>query len=365
MKLRLRTFEPPALSLYLRVHPGPERQREYVLRARAALERLEVPDRVRRKALRVVDADRRAGTLILFASETDLEVIPLSAELPLGDAASGEVEAHWGEPYLAPLLLALGGRWRYGVIHLDDRFARLFEVFLEEIELCSGFSRAQEGSAGSWQPGATSHRIDARGRDAAARDRGERHRDEIRQSFYREVGRQIRSALAGRGIEVVIVVGPDKDVSDFLSAVPDELTRRTTARLPALSRSDAGPAQLLEHVAETIRADEEHRSDALLDEARERGVCGADASLAALQEGRLATLLVAWDLDQRLRASAATGRLQPESVEDADSGGPTVPPRLALPHLAWRYSTDVVFVDGAPGSRLLDELGGIAGLTRW
>ncbi len=365
MKLRLRTFEGPVLSLYMRVHPGPERQREYNLRARAAIEPLGVPDSVVRKVLRVVESDRRAGTLTIFASDSDLEVIPLSAELPLGDTSIGEVEAHWGEPYLAPLLLALEGRGRYGVIHLDDRVVRLFEVFLDEIELRNAFSRAPELTAGQPGDSAPARRAEARGRDSATRDRGERQRDESRQGFYREVGRQIRATLTHRSIDAVVLVGPDKHAADFLAVVPPEVSRRTNARLPALSRSDPSPAQVLEHVEPVIRGAEEKRSDELLDEARERGVCGADAALDALQEGRLATLLVAWDLDRRLLSSAATGRIQSESAMASPALAEEIAPRLALPSLAWRYSTEVVFVDGVPGARLREELGGMAGLTRW
>lgn len=97
----------PLLSLHLGVNPAnPDNSgKAYVLRAREALERLEVPPALSKKVLeRLQHYIPQGRTRALFVAEDLFEDYHLQVELPLLEPRAG-VEAHWGPPYC----LTLGG----------------------------------------------------------------------------------------------------------------------------------------------------------------------------------------------------------------------------------------------------------------
>jgi peptide subunit release factor 1 (eRF1) len=111
----------------------------------------------------------------------------------------------------------------------------------------------------------------------------------------------------------------------------------------------------------------EHQG-ALLDRIRESGVWGMQQTLSLLQEHRIQTLVVPWNLDQRVQrdqdgrvsvAGPADRELEPgETSED-------VALLEVLPGLVEQSGARLEFVEGANEVRLNDEFGGMAGVTRW
>jgi len=142
--------EGPVLSLYVDVNPAkPENAgRAYALRAKDAIKALEVPGDLSERVLEVLQNQvLEARTAVFFAGEDLFEVLPLQVELPLVnsvktaflDEKAGRylvdgVLAHWGEPFLLPLVYALDEYERYGIVYVDRERWRVFEVFLGEIE---------------------------------------------------------------------------------------------------------------------------------------------------------------------------------------------------------------------------------------
>ena len=80
-----------------------------------------------------------ARTLALFAwvndkNELEVEHFELQVELPVVDVVKGRVEAHFGKPYVLPILYAFDEFGRVGVVHVSSRKWRFYEVFLNEIK---------------------------------------------------------------------------------------------------------------------------------------------------------------------------------------------------------------------------------------
>src|SRR5215212_11324011 len=123
IKERLEGHAGPVLSVYLSVNARyPENQRQaYKTRLKDALGKLEVPEEKGRRVQEEVEElyRPRARTLVFFAAEDGLfERYDLQVDLP---------EAYrFGEPYLAPLVLALDEHEPYGVVLFDAERFRFF-----------------------------------------------------------------------------------------------------------------------------------------------------------------------------------------------------------------------------------------------
>jgi hypothetical protein len=149
IKESLKDLKTPALSLYLDINPAkPDNAgRAYALRAKDAMKALAVPEALGEKVLELLQHEViQAKTLALFADQERLELFPLQVELPLVRAVktafvdektsrllTDGALAHYGEPFLLPLVYALDEYERYGVVYVDQERWRVFEVFLGEI----------------------------------------------------------------------------------------------------------------------------------------------------------------------------------------------------------------------------------------
>ncbi|RTH32009.1 peptide chain release factor 3, partial [Thermus scotoductus] len=150
IKETLAIAEGPILSLYLDINPAkPENaNRAYALRAKDAMKALGVPQDLQDRVLEVLKNQvLEAKTAVFFAKDKLFETLLLQVELPLVSSLKttflGEKEsrfltdgalAHYGEPFLLPLIYALDEYERYGVVYLDQERWRVFEIFLGEIQ---------------------------------------------------------------------------------------------------------------------------------------------------------------------------------------------------------------------------------------
>src|SRR5215213_8945892 len=130
IKERLEGHPGPVLSVYLSVNARyPENQRQgYKTRLKDALGKLEVPEEIGGRVQDEVEEVYRPGarTLVFFAAEDGLfERYGLQVDLP--------ETYHFGEPYLAPLALALDEHEPYGVALFDaERFRFFVSAPMEE-----------------------------------------------------------------------------------------------------------------------------------------------------------------------------------------------------------------------------------------
>jgi peptide subunit release factor 1 (eRF1) len=312
----------------------------------------------------------RARTLVAFAGE-DLDTFfhsyYLHASLP--DVAEGDVLARWGRPFVVPLLQFADGRERYGVVHLDQARFRYFEVSFGEIEelhdafrpLDPGHWRESSEAKVGVAPG-----IPARG--GMGKDRFVRRKDAWTHRFYKEVEQLLERAVSKSGVDHLVVLGPAKYLQDFISVLGAALAEKVVACLPPPANPNASANDILERVAPRIADETAAQARALVDHLADSGERGIEATLEALQEGRLSLVAAVLHLDRTVYVCSESSHV---STTLSDRGRcPGQQRRLELlqellPDLVQRHGARLTYLHGEAGSRLEEELGGLAGLKRW
>ncbi len=367
----------PVLSIYLGVNARyAENQGEaYKVRLKDALGDMNVPEDLAAQVRNSVDGETRprARTLVFFADGDGLfERYELQVDVP---------EAfRFGEPYLAPLVLALDEHEPYGVALLD---AERFRFFVsepmggpsEDGESTGGFFREIDASPGS--PGPRS------GMDQEPQCR--RTEANIHE-WFNELGDLTRKLAFQNGVRHLILAGPKERTSEFRESLPQEIAERVVAEenIP----SEAPEKEFVDRLEAVYERAEKEREMALISEARERGVRGVKDTIEALQEGRVHHLVAAWGLEGEVRWSDADGLIITDITQEESpySGEPTrVRPLMdALLDLASERGSRVELVRGEevvaetptedaeqqrnpqdPASILRGEFEGLAGLLRY
>lgn len=371
--------EGPVLSLYLDVHPSgmDGGMKAVALRAAEAMRGAGLdPDYVGRvKARLTLDHGRPEGrSLVVFAGadpEEAYDAYSLQSRLPFLAATDG-VLAHWGRPLVAPLLFALDQHERYAVVYAAADRVRVFEAFLGQIEEISDHVRSADPE--QWRDyrqarGSPGVGLAVASRGGADVDRFRDRMEEATARLYRNLLPELERRLEEERVDRVIVMGVPGNAAAFKDAMGKSLQERVVATLPPPANPDAPPREWLPFVTDTIAAAEAEHEQKLVDRLREEGVGGVDECLAMLQDGRLHLIVVPWSTsvtvyrgsDGRVAASAEEARaLAPEGGE---------PEALSLieilPELVRSTGTRLELVEGAAEERLVEELGGMAGLRRW
>ncbi|WP_147372607.1 VLRF1 family aeRF1-type release factor, partial [Calidithermus terrae] len=210
----------PVLSLYVDINPANPGNsgKAYLIRAKEAARALEVPGKVLDQALGAMERLPEGRLRAVFAGEDWLEAYDLQTELPL----PGGVEARWGEPYLTPLMYALDEYERYAVVLVDQEKWRLFEVHMGKIEELEGAFRAvatnewrelgEDATAAGGRsagPGAVGHVGRAVG--GSGKDNFNERMGEWTERFFKEMAQHLVEAMRTRGIEQLILMGPDPE----------------------------------------------------------------------------------------------------------------------------------------------------------
>jgi hypothetical protein len=291
LKERLEGHPAPVLSIYLSVNARyPENQGQaYKVRLKDALEEMEVPGELARPVREAVEEEVHPGarTLIFFAAEDGLfERYGLQVDLP---------EAYrFGEPYLAPLVLALDEHEPYGVALFD---AERFRFFV---------SAPMEQPAGG-SHGATSgffKEVDLRpsspyprgGRDYEPTSR----RTEANvHKWYNELGQLTRQLAFQNGVRHIILAGPKERTADFRERLPQEIKDKVVVEqnIP----SEAPEKEFFDRLEAIYERAENERKAGLISRARDEGVRGVKDTIEALQEGRVHHLIALWGLEGEVR----------------------------------------------------------------
>lgn len=381
IRRQIAPHEGPLLSLYLNVNPAEagNQQKASVLRARAALESLNMPEDLRTETLRRLEQDHvipGGRSLVLFAGEDPEELFNvqyLHKELPLLDLDDSEgALARWGEPFVAPLLFAADQFERYAACYVSQELVRVFEVFMGDIrEVWSSerdldtdeWRQKREASASP----AVGKRVTGRGgRDVDAfRDRVEANTER----FYDEVIDQFTSDDLSSDAGRIILLGTPDAVKAFSEALPDQLQDRVVARLPAPGDDGMAAADWLPLVEDAISEAESAHEKKLLDQIREKGSWGLNEVLGLLNNAQVDILVLPWHVGEKIwlaqeNGAAATDSATLESLHPEDT---FVELKLkdALPVLAARSNVRIEFVGDEHADRLRDEFAGIAALRRW
>ena len=352
----------PLLSAYLSVDASiPENQeRAYLVRLREAMDGQNVPEELQLKVRESLESETHPGakTLAIFASEDGFfETYRVQLDLPEA--------ARWGEPYVAPFLLALDEYEPYGVALVDAENFRFFVASpvanpSEEAGDVSGngyreldLSPSTPGPRGGMDQEPISRRTEAN----------------IHQ-FYNELGQLTRDTAFREGVKRLILAGPKERTSEFRGQLPQEIKERVVAE----EQVDLGApeGEILEQL-EAVREQAEHgRKSELLSEIRESGIWGFEETVTALQEeNRVHRLVLLWELESEVRWSDADGMIILDVTQEKSpySGEETRVRSIqdALVDLAAARGARVEFMRGENENTdtLRDEFGGVAGLTRF
>jgi peptide chain release factor subunit 1 len=304
------TPDNPVLSVHLDVDQSQARNlnREFVTVLKTHVRALDqrLPDPARRAfradAVRVerfvADYAPRTTTLVLFADD--------SADL----FWTGEVRStlpttvRWEPtPDVRPLLEAFAAHPRYAVALADKERARVLSVFLGEVEderetLAAAEVRHKKASGTDhWRSQMHFQRQD------------EAH---VRSHLARVVEVLETVARTNSGFEHLVLAGPVEATSELARLLPHPLADRVagTVRLPVDTPADEVRVRTLP-VVETARREADR---ALVDHVLDRGAVGLEATLRALQEGRLGALVHADGFAPRGGECLRCGALLPASA---------------------------------------------------
>src|ERR671917_238728 len=293
LKERLEGHPGPVLSMYLSVNARyPENQGQaYKVRLRDALEEMEVPEELAERVRGAVEDQVHPGarTVVFFAAEDGLlERYDLQLDL---------LEAHrFGEPYLAPLVLALDEHESYGVALVDAEEFRFF--------VSAPIGNPAEGSEGSSsgffrEVGLRPSSPHPRGGGTRDADpAGRKHQSNIHR-FYKEMGELTQKLVNQDNVKNLIIAGPKERTSEFRETLPEPVKEKVVAEENVATNASEG--EIMEQFEAIQERAEREREDGLIEKARENGVRGVKDTVEALQEGRVFHLIALYDLEGEIR----------------------------------------------------------------
>ena len=293
LKERLEGHSGPVLSVYLSVNARyPENQGQaYKVRLRDALEELEVPKEIAERIRGSIDDQVHQGarTVVFFAAEDGLfERYDLQLDLP---------EAYrFGEPYLAPLVLALDEHESYGVALIDAEEFRFF--------VSTPMGNPSEGSGGA--SSGFFREVDLKPSQPYPRGEGTREADPAGRThqsnvyrFHKEMGELTQKLVNQDNVKNLIIAGPKERTSGYRETLPEPVKEKVVAEENVAT--NAPEAEIVEQFEAIQERAEREREDGLIEKARENGVRGVKDTVEALQEGRVFHLIALYDLEGEIR----------------------------------------------------------------
>ncbi len=246
-------------------------------------------------------------------------------------------------PDLAPLLDALDEYERYAVALADREHARLFTVFMGEIE---------EGDELE---------------DSLVR------RDDAHVLHLQRVARRLAELSRRRHFDRLILAGPEEAAHELRRRLPRALASRLVAVTPLAM--DASAKEILEKTLAVERLAERDFEQRLLDELIEqsgpagRAIHGISPTLAALWAREVHTLVAAERTHVEGSECPSCGRLEKGAVERCPACGEKMEPMHDLFHRALtealRQSAKVDVVHGEAARRLIEVGQGLGALLRF
>jgi len=320
-----------------------------------------------------------ARTLALFAwvndkNELEVEHFELQVELPVVDVVKGRVEAHFGKPYVLPILYAFDEFGRVGVVHVSSRKWRFYEVFLNEIK--ESTETFAEITPDEWNEFNEYVEIIESGvlgertfRDRLKfKDKQKAKLQTLSHKLYIRLAQMLEKSVHDLEIDRLILMGNDWQVKLFENYLNKHIRELIVGYAPRPSDAEnPSTKEILERVTPIIREAEEREEKQLIEKAKSPiGVYGLQNVLDALQMGRLQVLILPWDLHARVyKCKDGMIFATREEALEYDSSYEEVELKKEVFYIAADYATRIEFVDGSAEEILYKELEGIAGIMRW
>jgi peptide subunit release factor 1 (eRF1) len=195
-------------------------------------------------------------------------------------------QARWDErPYVRPLLEALDEHERYGVVLTEHGRSRLFSVFMGDIEEhVDAFTSAEV------------RHLTSTGTDHLRSQMQFQRKSEIHALWHLKHAAELLDHLVAQyAFDRLVLAGPEEPVTELARLLPKRLRARVVARihLPFSASAD----QVLKATQDVVERAEREAERRLVEElledagAHRRAVTGLDATLLAMQEGRVYRLI--------------------------------------------------------------------------
>ncbi len=356
----------PVLSLYIDQSKGSDDNSISAirLRVRHVLEEFSVPKEIGDKVLPMLDVPQKGRTRVIIAGKDFVDEWNIQASLPL----TGGIEAEYGKLYLTPLLYAVSEFDRFGIVAISGDKARLFEVYLGEIEELEG--AFQPIDTDEWKDLSADNTGLRYGGAGVARGGGGVDSDHLDQRmeawharFFKRIALELEDWVEVRGLSKLVLVGDRKDTDELSNNLTRPLREMVTEKLGGPTPK-VSPGALLTAVEPGIERYEAQREAEVLDRLEEKGVFGEDEVLRLLQQGNLQSVVIPWNSETNVYFDEiGEWKLSPH-LSPTLSDRPTESIKRILPELAASMGTQVVFVRDGAESRLI-RAGGLAGSTRY
>jgi hypothetical protein len=258
--------------------------------------RLAVRDTVERVRARFGDRDRapeaRGVVGFLEVSRSNgRDAIHTSLAAPRR-AATAQIAPR---PFVQPLLEVLDENRRRGAVAISGERARLFEW---EEATVGELAMSEMTTTGDWRERKGQRNFDVpsvQATSSSGKDLHEQRLDHHRHGFVKTIAERVRTSIADRGWEGVVLFGEPKQLSELEAELPAGSVLHAD-RKNLLPEPTTAVAERLEDLKDELNRRRELR---LLDRAEEAALSGAGGSLGlaetaqALAMGRVAHLLIA------------------------------------------------------------------------
>ncbi len=351
------------LSVYLNVDPTEQTTDEYKLNLRSLLK--QVSDEAEPEDIEAVERyfdfeyDWQGKGVAIFTSQQTDFWRSYSLAVPVHNYA---YVAH--RPFIKPLTDVLDAYGRYSVILVDREGARMFVFNLGELEEATGMlgeevRRTKHGGASG-----------VAGMRGGMTARTARREEATILRNLKDVADEAQAFCEANGCTRLVVGGTDETVSQFLDLLPKAMQDRVIGTFSVdfgapEAEIQAKSMALIEDVAE-------QREVELVDEMiagwkrGSGGTAGLSDTLAALQEHRVGTLLIAAGYEATgFRCQSCRYLMLTEREECPLCGGEIEPVEDLVETMTHRALEQGVEVEIVRGNEKLEEAGSVGALLRY
>lgn len=317
----------------------------------------------------VLDARAPGRGRAMFATLSNGHVERLTVQMPLSD----QVEMG-PRPALRPLLTAWSAAPPAGCVAVGAHEVRLVDIRMGSVTEVATIAHPEDladrrelTGKGHATPTTTHHS------SASHHDLFDKREEDRLLQYLHTLGPRVADHAREFGWECVVIAGDPKNVHAVAETIPEHLgadvvrthhtaTSLSATKLAGVVREPLDKARIARYgrLAERVR-------NAAMSDNSDAGSCGLSRTLAALNEGRVAHLLLSAD-------GAWTGNRTPdgrlvaesETVPDVDPQALEPEPRLdeRMIDMALREGARVTVLDGSAAEPLADT-DGIGALLRW
>lgn len=351
-----------------------------MVRAKSMMNDAGVPPTIATRVLDDLQESRQSyGKSALYVVAEDMfERYDVQVDLP--------ERFHYGRPLKSMIANILEMMPSVGVLCVDREWARFFVWEQGELSEIRRRENVRLTDTDNWDTltASTRHVPGAPGAGGAGRGQGsgprsdsgvdlfEAREDAIAQRFYKDTAEQLVKLMNRRGLKHLILVGPVHRLAEFKAELPEKAPVEIIGETNVSAGAGwADPAHILEKVTPMVEELREREERELLDRIQEKGVMEVERVLEMIQQNQIYLLVIPED-GSNMHIYRSHNRDVPYYTSKDVAHSPlddAIMERVALdeclPDFVDLFGVDVRRVRGDHAQKLVREMGGLAGLTRY